>query len=168
MFGWLARVGRINHEEMARTFNCGLGAVIVINPQDTTEVMERLKHSGERVWRIGNVIKRSSNENQVNIKNLRSSLDAVIRNSDILSTLGSKRLRLSSGSDKRMRIGVLISGSGTNLQALIDQSLRLDSSAEIVLVISNMPDVQGLKRAEKAGIPTKVIQTSSVRICHSI
>ena len=55
-----------------------------------------------------------------------------------------------------MKVGVLISGSGTNLQALIDQSLRQDSSAKIVLVISNIPGVQGLKRAEAAGIPTKV------------
>ena len=58
--------------------------------------------------------------------------------------------------DKKMKVGVLISGSGTNLQALIDQSLRQDSSAKIVLVISNVPGVQGLSRAEAAGIPTKV------------
>lgn len=48
--------------------------------------------------------------------------------------------------------------SGTNLQALIDftrDPLNF-SAAEIVLVLSNKPDVQGLIRAEKAGIATKV------------
>lgn len=48
--------------------------------------------------------------------------------------------------------------TGTNLQALIDftrDSMNF-SAAEIVLVISNKPDVQGLQRAEKAGIATKV------------
>lgn len=48
--------------------------------------------------------------------------------------------------------------TGTNLQSLIDhtQSRHCVSAAEIVLVISNKPGVQGLKRAEAAGIPTKV------------
>ena len=56
------------------------------------------------------------------------------------------------------KVGVLISGSGTNLQALIDatQDLTQHIGAEIVLVISNKPEVEGLKRAERAGIQTKV------------
>ena len=54
-------------------------------------------------------------------------------------------------------VAVLISGSGTNLQALIDHCARDDYPARIVLVISNNPDAKGLERAEKAGIPTKVI-----------
>ncbi len=52
------------------------------------------------------------------------------------------------------RIGVLISGRGSNLQALIDavQGGRLD--ATIALVISNVPEAMGLDRALAAGIPT--------------
>lgn len=57
---------------------------------------------------------------------------------------------------QRMKVGVLISGSGTNLQSLIDQSLKPESSAEIVLVISNVAAAYGLQRAIKVGIPTKV------------
>lgn len=47
---------------------------------------------------------------------------------------------------------------GTNLQALIDytQNASNQSKAEIVLVFSNVPDVEGLKRAERSNIPTKV------------
>lgn len=48
------------------------------------------------------------------------------------------------------RIVVMISGSGTNLQAIIDANLQI----EIVLVVSNKKDAYGLKRAESAGIPT--------------
>ena len=54
-------------------------------------------------------------------------------------------------------VAVLISGSGTNLQALIDNCARDDFPARIVLVISNNPGAKGLERAEKAGIATKVI-----------
>lgn len=50
-------------------------------------------------------------------------------------------------------IVVLISGSGSNLQAIIDQVHQTDVSGEIVAVISNRPNVKGLERAEKANIP---------------
>ena len=54
-------------------------------------------------------------------------------------------------------VAVLISGSGTNLQALIDACADDSFPARIALVISNNPGVKGLDRAEKAGIKTKVI-----------
>jgi phosphoribosylglycinamide formyltransferase-1 len=56
-----------------------------------------------------------------------------------------------------MKIAVLISGRGSNLQALIDADDGNDWTADIVLVISNIPGAQGLERAEKAGIQTTVI-----------
>ena len=57
----------------------------------------------------------------------------------------------------RLKLGVLISGRGTNLQALIDACARPAYPARIVLVISNEPGALGLKRAESAGIPTETI-----------
>ena len=57
----------------------------------------------------------------------------------------------------RARVGVLISGSGTNLQALIDEAAAPGFPAEIVLVISNRLGVRGLQRASAAGIATLVI-----------
>ena len=51
-------------------------------------------------------------------------------------------------------IVVLISGSGSNLQALIDQSLSGQLDIEIKAVISNKADAYGLTRAKEAGIPT--------------
>ncbi|UTW60470.1 phosphoribosylglycinamide formyltransferase [Kordiimonas sp. SCSIO 12603] len=46
----------------------------------------------------------------------------------------------------------MISGSGTNLQAIIDACAEVDYPAEIQVVISNRPEAKGLERAEKAGI----------------
>jgi phosphoribosylglycinamide formyltransferase 1 len=57
----------------------------------------------------------------------------------------------------RLRIAVLISGRGSNLQALIDACAVPDFPAEIALVISNRADAQGLERATRARIPTRVI-----------
>lgn len=59
-----------------------------------------------------------------------------------------------SESQGALKIGVLISGSGSNLQAIIDRIDQGTLDAEIVLVISSRPDAFGLTRAEKAGIPT--------------
>ncbi len=61
----------------------------------------------------------------------------------------------------KCRVVVLISGSGTNLQALIDGQLNQTLAIDIVGVISNRPGVAGLERAEKAGIPTKVLDHKS-------
>ncbi|ROR01544.1 phosphoribosylglycinamide formyltransferase [Desulfosoma caldarium] len=58
---------------------------------------------------------------------------------------------------KRLRIGVLISGSGTNLQALIDQALRGTLDANIVCVGSDRAAAYGLVRAHEAGIATFVV-----------
>jgi phosphoribosylglycinamide formyltransferase 1 len=59
----------------------------------------------------------------------------------------------------KLRLGVLISGRGSNLQALIDAASAPDFPAEIAVVLSNKPDAYGLTRAEQAGISTHVIPT---------
>ena len=57
----------------------------------------------------------------------------------------------------KARIAVLVSGGGTNLQALIDAQGSVINSGEIVLVISNCTGVYALERAAKAGIQNCVI-----------
>lgn len=57
----------------------------------------------------------------------------------------------------RLRVGVLISGRGSNLQALIDAAADPAYPAEIVLVISNRPAAPGLARAARVGIAHRVI-----------
>jgi formyltetrahydrofolate-dependent phosphoribosylglycinamide formyltransferase len=54
---------------------------------------------------------------------------------------------------RRSRLAVLVSGSGSNLQALIDASVDGQLPAEIVLVVSNRAEAYGLERARRAGIP---------------
>jgi phosphoribosylglycinamide formyltransferase-1 len=57
----------------------------------------------------------------------------------------------------KLKLCVLMSGRGSNLQSLIDACGDEDFPAEISLALSNVDGVQGLKRAEKAGIPTTVL-----------
>ncbi|UUX50943.1 phosphoribosylglycinamide formyltransferase [Nisaea acidiphila] len=57
----------------------------------------------------------------------------------------------------KLKVGVLVSGSGSNLQALIDSCAAPDHPAEIVTVISNRPGVKALERARNAGIEAVTI-----------
>ena len=59
---------------------------------------------------------------------------------------------------KKVRIAVLVSGGGTNLQALLDARGNVLNHGDIALVVSNNADAYGLVRAQKAGIPTEVVR----------
>ena len=59
--------------------------------------------------------------------------------------------------DKSFPIVVLISGSGSNLQAIIDASKKAESSINIRAVISNNPNAYGLQRANRNGIACKIV-----------
>jgi phosphoribosylglycinamide formyltransferase 1 len=57
-----------------------------------------------------------------------------------------------------LKLGILVSGSGTNLQAIIDAAANRTLDAEIRLVVSNVPEVRALERARMAGVPHRVIR----------
>ena len=56
-----------------------------------------------------------------------------------------------------LNIAVLVSGGGSNLQAIIDEMKKGEINGKIVTVVSNKADVYALKRAEENNIPSKVI-----------
>ncbi|KAK5891105.1 hypothetical protein CgunFtcFv8_018395 [Champsocephalus gunnari] len=158
VFSWLHKEGRLSEEEMTRTFNCGLGAVLVVSPLDAQRVLRQLQ-APEEAWIVGSLSHKQQGAEPVVVRNLKHSL----MNAGPVSS-GELAVNQNEGSHgdgctprKRTKVAVLISGTGTNLQALIEQARRPSSSAEIVLVISNRPGVQGLKRASLAGIQTRVV-----------
>ena len=54
---------------------------------------------------------------------------------------------------RKIRLVVLISGRGSNLQAILDQAVSGELPVEVVAVVSNRPGVHGLERARQAGVP---------------
>ena len=64
---------------------------------------------------------------------------------------------------KKIKVAVLISGNGTNLQALIDACIEPSYPAEIVLVISNLANAKGISRAREAGITTRIVDHTNYR-----
>jgi len=58
----------------------------------------------------------------------------------------------------RLELGVLISGRGSNLQAILDAIARGELDAHVCLVLSNRPNAPGLERARQAGVATTVLE----------
>ncbi|PWC53248.1 phosphoribosylformylglycinamidine cyclo-ligase [Azospirillum sp. TSO22-1] len=55
VFGWLAKTGGLSATDLARTFNCGLGMVVVCPPEKADEAAEILRRHGETVYRVGTI-----------------------------------------------------------------------------------------------------------------
>lgn len=152
IFAWLASQGNIENAELQRTFNCGIGLILIVGKQHAIEIESRLKFVLNAKI-VGNVKQRKVNEAQVVIDDLK--FTTSLQKTQQLLT------------QRKKRVGVLISGSGTNLQALIDatRDTNFGINGEIVLVISNKSDAFGLKRAETAKIPNITVSHLSFRSC---
>ena len=61
VFSWLHKEGGLSEEEMARTFNCGLGAVLVVAPVDAQRVLRQLQ-AHEEAWIVGSLAQKQPGE----------------------------------------------------------------------------------------------------------
>jgi phosphoribosylformylglycinamidine cyclo-ligase len=64
LFAWLRENGNVAHHEMLRVFNCGIGMVLVVSPDDVERATGILTACGETVWRIGSVEQRKGDAPQ--------------------------------------------------------------------------------------------------------
>ncbi len=60
LFEWLQQTGHVADHEMARVFNCGIGMVIVVAPEQAAKAAQLLQDLGETVWQIGSIEPRGS------------------------------------------------------------------------------------------------------------
>ncbi len=65
VFAWLAKTGGVDSLEMLRTFNCGIGMIVVVNVNHCKAIMRVLKAAGEEVVTLGHIRKRKGSEAQV-------------------------------------------------------------------------------------------------------
>ena len=133
---------------MLRVFNMGIGMIIIIAEKDHAEIMERLGKLGEKAYSIGTIEKK---ENQSADSRLCiSSLSPMMKYQFLFLT----KVRIMR---KKICIGVLVSGSGSNLQSIIDHIENGTLDAEIRIVISNNSDSYALERCIKHDIPTAAV-----------
>src|SRR5205085_1383456 len=65
VFAWLQRAGNIPEREMLRTFNCGIGMIVITTSEGAEAVTRSLADSGEGVVRLGKIVARQEGEEQV-------------------------------------------------------------------------------------------------------
>ena len=65
VFQWLQRTGNITAEEVHRTFNCGVGMILIVEPSAVNTCLRTLTAWGEKAWVIGATTRRQDNEPQV-------------------------------------------------------------------------------------------------------
>lgn len=65
IFQYLQFAGQLAEEEMFRTFNMGVGMVLIVNPGQTEEIMDRLRGMGQAAWVIGEIKERGEGESPV-------------------------------------------------------------------------------------------------------
>ncbi|KAF6118750.1 phosphoribosylglycinamide formyltransferase, phosphoribosylglycinamide synthetase, phosphoribosylaminoimidazole synthetase [Phyllostomus discolor] len=152
VFSWLQQQGHLSEEEMARTFNCGVGVALVVSAHQVGLVLSDVRLRQEEAWVIGTVVACPEGCPRVRIRHL---MDAI--RADRAALKNGLADSPSSVRPKQARVAVLISGTGSNLQALIHGTREPGSAARVVVVVSNRAAVAGLDRAERAGIPTRVI-----------
>ncbi|RVE50468.1 hypothetical protein evm_004893 [Chilo suppressalis] len=140
VFGWIADAGSVSDDDMLRTFNCGLGMVLIVSPEDQAEVMNITRSWGAMV--VGSIQARPPGGARVVVDNFPSALDFT------------RRMPLL----PRKKVAVLVSGNGSNFQALLDTCNDPSQCmcAEVALCVSNKKDAFALARAEQAKIPTVV------------
>ena len=68
LFDWLREQGNVAQQEMYRTFNCGIGMVIIVGSNDADAALNQLRAAGETVWTIGTIQARSGDEAQTQVR----------------------------------------------------------------------------------------------------
>uniref|UniRef100_A0A674JAL2 phosphoribosylformylglycinamidine cyclo-ligase n=1 Tax=Terrapene triunguis TaxID=2587831 RepID=A0A674JAL2_9SAUR len=156
IFSWLQTEGNLSEEEMARTFNCGIGAVLMADKELAQQVLKDVQRH-EEAWLIGNIVPSHTGSSHVKVKNLLQALR--LNRSQFLQNAADMDSHLHvEPQTSKVKVAVLISGTGTNLAALIAYAKEPASCAQIALVISNKSgDVEELRNAARAGIPTRVV-----------
>ena len=65
VFGWLSKMGGLSTNEMLRTFNCGLGGVLIVAKKYEEVVLENLKEAGESAFLVGTLFNKENIQVQV-------------------------------------------------------------------------------------------------------
>ncbi|MDR5616232.1 phosphoribosylformylglycinamidine cyclo-ligase [Arsenophonus sp.] len=67
IFSWLQQTGNVSTHEMYRTFNCGVGMLIVLPAKEVSDTLQLLNQLGEKAWQIGKIVEINADEPQVTI-----------------------------------------------------------------------------------------------------
>jgi len=150
---WLAVVGKVRAHEMASTFNCGLGMVLVVAQDKLESALALLREHREEPMVVGKLVQRAAGDEAVEIEGAEGSwlmlpeLGVSLPFPDVLSSLQDP------STETRMRMAVLAGSEEVNpLQQLIQETALPASTAKIVAVLGCKAGTAALMTAKAAGI----------------
>jgi phosphoribosylformylglycinamidine cyclo-ligase len=65
VFKWLQQTGNIQQQEMYRTFNCGVGMVLVVDASITDKCIQQLQNLGEKAWKLGQIVETTGDQSVI-------------------------------------------------------------------------------------------------------
>jgi len=158
VFQWIIYKGGVDCFEMAKTFNCGVGMVLIVRKDACDDVLKELRSYGETAEVIGVVESKQPTPfgEDIPLVSLENTAIAWKEKSECLSLRdiwpGGFLIK------RKVPVAVFSSGQGSNLQALIDSSRQADYPGCIVLVVSDCPNSGAVRKAIAAGIPYKILR----------
>jgi formyltetrahydrofolate-dependent phosphoribosylglycinamide formyltransferase len=153
IFDAIMRYGNVAERDMFAAFNMGVGFMIVTRRADADATLSILKEQGEDARIIGSVVPGEG----VRLTGIDSGSGASNRPGATDLTGVTDR-----PGAKKFNISVLVSGNGSNLQALMDGIAGgAAPNARVGLVLSSNPDAFALERASKAGVKTAVADAAT-------
>mmetsp|Transcript_56347 Transcript_56347/g.159937 ORF Transcript_56347/g.159937 Transcript_56347/m.159937 type:complete len:1764 (-) Transcript_56347:90-5381(-) len=158
VFRWLAAVGKIRSKELASTFNCGLGMVLVVAAENAERVMDLLHQEREEPVLVGELVARSPGSHVMEVEGAEGAwlmlpeLGVSLPFPEVLSSLQDP------WTVSRMRVMVLAGGEEVSpLQALLQATAVPASAASLVGVTSPNPGSPSLRLARAAGVKDFVL-----------
>ncbi len=140
----LQEEARIDNSDMYRTFNMGLGLIAVVDPQVASRLQDAWKKSGFVSYVIGRITEVPG------VEYVRADPDAVVTMPDRQPY---PEIKIEARRNSRLKIAVMGSGRGTNMDALLKASKNGVLDGEIVCVISNNSRAGILDIARREEIP---------------
>jgi folate-dependent phosphoribosylglycinamide formyltransferase PurN len=162
VFRWLAAQGKIPCQELATTFNCGIGMVLVVAEELVDDVMKMLKDHQEEAHQIGKLKLREPNAEAVTIESAEScwlmlpELGVSLPFPSVLSSLHDVQEMQSA------KTAVLVGSEVVSpLQALVKATTEPGFPAEIVAVLSMDDNSKSLERCKAEGFVTRVLSAQA-------
>jgi phosphoribosylamine--glycine ligase/phosphoribosylaminoimidazole synthetase len=165
VFKWLAATGKIPSQELATTFNCGIGMVLVVAAELVDDAMKMLKEHQEEAHRIGVLKARAPDADAVTIESAEScwlmlpELGVSLPFPSVLSSLHDVQVM------KSTKTAVLVGpGVVSPLQALVKAATEPGFPADIAAVLSLDDNSKSLERCQAEGIVTRVLSSKSSKL----
>ncbi|XP_067421683.1 trifunctional purine biosynthetic protein adenosine-3-like isoform X2 [Emydura macquarii macquarii] len=137
IFSWLQKEGNLSEEEMARTFNCGIGAVLIVEKELAQQVLKDVQRH-EEAWLIGNIVPGCTGSSHHRVKNLLKVLQ-LNRSRFLQNAADVDRHLYVKPKKSKVKVAVLISGTGLAQNNLFSSQTHFGQTGDGSFTCEELP-----------------------------